>query len=433
MFIDEAGKTLNFLVKTSKDIVNYPAIRLKGLLSSVKGNARVLIVTQPAFSIPTAFVGVYQQLFIISLGVSPIEYGELIALGIGVQLLSFLLGGILADKIGHKRTHDIFILAWPLNFLLFAFAQNIWWVIPAIIIFNMMNVPSPSWNCLFVEDIPENKRSNIYAVVHMFLNGGAIFLPLAGAVVKLMGLDMASRLLYLISAGMTIIAIIYRRRKLKETRQGVNIRKKVAALDLYEENKNFGKTLKLLVKNKKIFRFGLVNIIFMFAITMWGSFNSIYLCDPKEVGLDLSSLAVLPIVAALIFIAAIVVLVPQIKKHNYIKYMGLGILLNAVSALLYIFAPEKNLPFIILSYMIYGVGLALFRPLYDARLMNVFGEKKRARLYSVYNVIVMGCSIPGGLISGYLYTLYPRSLYIVTTVLFLAAYWILKKKSSKGL
>lgn len=431
MFIDDVSNTLNFLVKTSKDIVNYPAIQLKGLMASVKGNARVLIVTQPAFSIPTAFVGVYQQLFIISLGVTPIEYGKLVGLGIGVQLLSFLLGGILADKIGHKRTHDIFILTWPLSLTLFAFAQNIWWVIPAVIISNMMNVSSPAWNCLFVEGIPENKRSNIYAVVHMSLNGGALFLPVAGAVVKMMGFDTASRVLYLTSAAMTVVAIIYRWRKLKETSLGEKIRDTSSALDLYEESRSFGKTFKILMQDKKIFWYGLVNVIFMLAITMWGAFNSIYLCDPKEIGLDSASITVFPVIAAMIFIAAIIVLVPQIKKHNYLKYISLGILLNAVSATLYIFAPEKNMSFIVLSYMIYGVGLALFRPLYDARLMNVFKDKERARLYSVYNVIVMGCSIPGGLLSGYLYTLYPRSLFITTAVLFVIAFWILRNKVEK--
>ncbi len=164
---------------------------------------------------------------------------------------------------------------------------------------------------------------------------------------------------------------------------------------------------------------------------MWGSFNSVFLADPKEVGLDLSSLAVFPIVASMIFIAAIIIFIPQIKKNNYIKYIGLGILLNAASSTLYIFAPEKNISVMVLSYMIYGVGLALFRPLFDARLMNIFREKDRARLYSVYNVIVMGCSIPGGLLSGFLYTLYPRSLFIVTTLLFLAAFWILWKKVIK--
>ncbi len=431
MFIENVSNTFNYLVKTSKDIVNYPALQLKGLLASVKGNAKVLIVSQPAFSIPTAFVGVYQQLFIISLGVSAIEYGELIALGICVQLLSFFLGGVLADKLGHKKTHDVFILCWPLSFILFGFAQNIWWVIPAIIVSGMMNVSSPAWNCLFVEGISENKRSNIYAVVHILVNAGPLLLPLAGAVVKMLGLDTASRIIYLFSAVITFAAIIYRWRHLKETKQGEKTKKDRRALDLNEERKNFGKTFMMLIENKKIFWYGLVNVIFILAITMWGSFNSVFLADPKEVGLDLSSLAVFPIVASMIFIAAIIIFIPQIKKNNYIKYIGLGILLNAASSTLYIFAPEKNISVMVLSYMIYGVGLALFRPLFDARLMNIFREKDRARLYSVYNVIVMGCSIPGGLLSGFLYTLYPRSLFIVTTLLFLASFWILWKKVIK--
>ena len=120
--------------------------------------------------------------------------------------------------------------------------------------------------------------------------------------------------------------------------------------------------------------------------------------------------------------------IPQIKKHNYIKYIGYGILLNAFSSAFYIFAPAKNMSFIVISYMIYGAGLALFRPLYDARLMNIFKEKERARLLSVFNTIVLIASLPGGLISGYLYTIYPRSLFIVTTLLFLLAFLILWKK-----
>jgi len=146
------------------------------------------------------------------------------------------------------------------------------------------------------------------------------------------------------------------------------------------------------------------------------------------VGLEPSSLAVFPIVSSMIFILAIIIFVPQIKKSNYLKYTGYGILLNAVSSAFYIFAPAKNMSYMVLSYVIYGAGLALFRPLYDARLMNIFKEKERARLLSVYNIILLVASLPAGLVSGYLYTIYPRSLFMAATALFLLAFLILWKK-----
>ncbi|OGF50587.1 MAG: hypothetical protein A2044_02910 [Candidatus Firestonebacteria bacterium GWA2_43_8] len=428
MFIETIDGMLNSLFKSSKEIVNYPAIRLKNLLSSVKGNAWVLSVTYPGFSIPTAWVGVYQSLFILSLGVSNIEYGQLLALGIGVQILSMLLGGVLADRLGHKRTLDIFTLGWPLSLILLAFANDIWLVIPAIISFNLIFVSTPSWNCLFIEGIPKNKRSNIYAVVHMLLNGGALFLPVAGAIVKIYGINTASRIMFLTAAAMTLISIFYRWTHLKETKLGRKAIKENKPINVRTETRDFKKAFQLILKEGQLFWYILVNIIFVLAITMWGAFNSVFLSDVKEVGLEPSSLSVFPIVSSMIFIIAIIMFIPQIKKHNYIKYIGCGILLNAFSSTFYIFAPAKNMSFIVISYMIYGAGLALFRPLYDARLMNIFKEKERARLLSVFNTIVLIASLPGGLISGYLYTLYPRSLFIVTTVLFLLAFLILWKK-----
>ncbi|OGF50119.1 MAG: hypothetical protein A2231_08370 [Candidatus Firestonebacteria bacterium RIFOXYA2_FULL_40_8] len=419
---------INSLFKSSKEIVNIPAKGLKNLLSSVKGNAKVLIVTYPGFSIPTAWIGVYQSLFILSLGVSNIEYGKLLGLGIGVQILSQLLGGVLADRLGHKKVLDIFTLGWPISLVLLAFAQNIWLVIPAIIFFNLLFVSTPSWNCLFIEGIPKNKRSDIYAVVHMLLNGGALVLPIAGFFVKLYGIDIGSRIIFLTAAVMTCISIYYRWTHLKETKLGEKIVSENKSINIRTESRDFKKAFRLLMENRKIFWYILVNIIFVLAITMWGAFNSIFLADPKEVGLEPSSLAVFPLVSSMIFIIAVIIFVPQIKKNNYIKYIGYGILLNAAASTFYIFAPAKNMSLIVLSYMIYGAGLAMFRPLYDARLMNIFKEKDRARLLSVFNTIVLVASLPGGLLSGYLYTLYPRSLYIATTALFLLAFLILWKK-----
>ena len=428
MFIEDIDRMIDSLFESSKEIVNYPAIRLKSLFSAVKGNARVMIFTYPGFAITSAWLAVYQSLFIISLGVNNIEYGKLLGLGIGVQILSLLLGGTLARKLGHKKTLDIFTLGWPLSLFCFALAQDIWLVIPGIIFANLILVSTPSWNCLFVEGIPPNKRSNIYAVVHMLLNAGALFLPLAGVIVKLYGIDLAGRILFFLGGILTLISIVYRWRHIKETKQGQKEKISGSLISLDSETRDMKKALLLLVRNRKTFWYILVNVIFVLSLTIWSSFSYVFLADQKEVGLEPASLALFPIVSSLIFILAIIVFVPQIKKHNHIKYISWGILLCAASSALYIFAPAKNMSFMMLSFMLYGAGLALFRPLYDARLMNVFKDKDRSRLLSVYNTIVLCVSLPGGLLSGYLYTLYPRSLYIATTALLLLAFWILWKK-----
>ncbi|OGF47623.1 MAG: hypothetical protein A2452_07495 [Candidatus Firestonebacteria bacterium RIFOXYC2_FULL_39_67] len=428
MFIEEVNSTIDFLIDGSKSVIRYPALKLKELFASVKGNARVMIITYPGFSIPSAWLGAYQSLFILSLGVSNLQYGNIIGIAIIVQIFAQLLGGVLADRYGHKRILDIFTLFWPLSVLVFAFAQNIWWVIPAIIMQNLLMITTPSWYCLFVEGIPKNKRSNIYAVVHMLLNGGALFLPVAGLLIKFYGLDKASRVIYLISAVLTSGAIYYRWKHMTETKLGEKARKEKKPIKIFVEAGRFREAFKYLAGKKDLFWYGVVNVTFLCALTMWTSFNSIFLADTKAAAFKEWSIMVFPMISAISFAVAIIVFVPLIRKHNYLKYIGIGIILNAIASAFYIFAPAKSMTFIILSYMTYGAGLALFRPLYDARLINAFKEKDRARLLSAYNTIVMLPSIAIGPITGFLYTGNPRYVFIAATCMFAISFLVLWKK-----
>ena len=428
MFIEDISNAVDGVLRNTKELIDYPRVKLKGLLASVKGNARVLIISYLGYSIPIAWLSVYQAPYAMALGIDKVSYGNIVTIVMFIQVLAQLGGGILAGRISHKRTVDIFNLGWPLGLLLLSLADSILLVMPAMMIFSITVVCSGAWHCLFVEGIPKNKRPNIYAVVHMLLNGGAVFLIVAKYAVEGLGFIEGVRLLFFLGAITSMAANWYRWAKLKETKEGLKASWQKKPIDLEELKKDFENAYNVLIKNRKIFWFSIVNMLFIFALTMWGVFNTVFLIDPKEVGLNPSLLAFFPIISAAVFVVTTVLLIPRIKKEHYLRYVGLGILLNALSALFYVFAPEKNFAFIATSYSIYGVGLALFRPLYDARLMNVFTDSNRARLLSIYNTIVMLVAAPCGTISGYLYTLYPRSLYITTVIILLLAFWILWKK-----
>ncbi|MCX5776804.1 MAG: MFS transporter [Candidatus Firestonebacteria bacterium] len=428
MFIEEVHNTVDTLVAGSKNVIKAESVKLKGLVAYLRGNAAVLVKTYLGFSIPSAWLGAYQSLYILSLGVTNIQYGNIVGLTFAVQIFAQLLGGIIPYRLGHRGTLNIFTLFWPASLIIFAFAENIWWVLPAIIMQNFIFISTPSWYCLFVEGIPKNKRSGNYAVLHILLNGGALFLPVAGLLVKYFGLDTASRTIYLVSVVITMTAIIFRWKYLTETKVGERAVSSKKPLNLLKEGAALLSVLKYLGRKKELFWFTTVNILFLAALTMWTSFNSIFLADSKAAAFKEWSIMVFPMISAVTFTLASLLFVPRIKKGNYLKYIGRGILLNAVASAVYIFAPAKDMVLIIISYMVYGVGLAFFRPLYDARLINAFKTKDQARLISVFNIVTMLPCVAVGPLTGLLYTGNPRYVYVAATAMFIFALIILRKK-----
>ena len=191
MIIEQFNGLISSVIKNSLYLVDYQKTKIQELVYSVKGNAKIIIVTEANWTVPIAWFGLYSPIYMIALGLSKVEVGLVTSLGIAVAAIGTILGATISDRLGQKRTLMIFdSLTWLTAMLVFSFAQNIWWFIAGTIINNLCMIAMASWQCLFVEGTPKDKRANIYAFLQVMLNGASLLVPLAGMIVDGFGLVM---------------------------------------------------------------------------------------------------------------------------------------------------------------------------------------------------------------------------------------------------
>ena len=429
MFINDIGSIIQSIIEIPQDILDYQQLKLKKLFSALKGNARVMMVTLPAFSFPQAWFLFYQQLYFLSLGVEKSQLGLLMALSLGTQVIGGILGPSFCNRWGHKKTLNLIgIIAWPAGLLTLAFAQNIWWIILGVMISNVITIVNPAWSCLFVEGIPRAGRQKNYAIAHMLITGASLTMPFAGWLVGWLDVKLATRIFYITGAVLAVWGIYYRHKYLVETREGKESVYAHKVLNPLGELKDILSSIEGLGRKKSLLWFIFVQMLFSFALTLWSVYTTVFLTDKNSVGLDASSISVFPILMSLILIFTILVVVPVVKKKEAKKYIFAGIILNAAAAFLFVVTPLKGTAYIALSYMLYGLGIAFFRPFSDSALLNLLSEGARTRLLSLSNTLVLLSSVFAGLSASVFYSISPILNFGVVTAVFLLAALIFWKK-----
>ena len=161
-------------------------------------NAKVLVLTEPFWSLPMSWVFFYRTIFLReSIGLTEVEIGLLFSFYNLLSIVSPLIGGYLADRFGRKRVLMLFdSVAYLSALTVWAFTLNIWYALLAYMLESLASVIFAVWECLLVEDTSPEHTAGIYAYVSAIYNVGALSTPIAGYIVGLYGVDQGSRLLF---------------------------------------------------------------------------------------------------------------------------------------------------------------------------------------------------------------------------------------------
>ena len=427
--LEQVNGLISSVIKNSLYLVDYQKTKIMELGHSLKGNAKVFIVTEANWTVPIAWFGLYSPIYMIALGLSKVEVGLVTSLGIAVAAIGTILGATISDRLGHKKTLMIFdSLSWPVSMLIFAFAQNIWWFIAGTIINNLCMIVLGAWQCLFIEDTPKEKRANIYAFLQIMLNGASLLVPIAGLIVDGFGLVTACRIMYLISAVSMGFGLYYRGKHMKETEAGRLVIKEKKKYNFNEELAKFKTAFLHIKERKQLFWYCVVQILVGFALVMWNTYYPIFLTDPKGIGLADSEISIYPFIFAIVMISIILIFIPHVKENKFKKYLVFATIFSVISALLYVIAPAHKGFFIATAFILNGISMAFFRPLSDAYSMNLLTDTERSRIVSVFNTIIILAMVPAAPIGGYLYLINPRLTFLVVAVIFVVSIVIMKVK-----
>jgi MFS transporter, DHA1 family, tetracycline resistance protein len=197
---------------------------MPGIFSSVKGNARVIVLTEGVSAITFQWADIYLPLYMLALGASDIQVGLLASVFILTQLVSSFLGGYIADRFGRKRGLVVVdIICWAVPFFIYAIANNPWYFLVGRFISGFINMVMPAFQCLFVEDVPVEHRPAVFNMLQFAYAAASLLAPVAGLLVGQLGIVAAGRIIMIACTITNLVNPLYRQLTLHETSQETHI------------------------------------------------------------------------------------------------------------------------------------------------------------------------------------------------------------------
>jgi MFS family permease len=382
----------------------------------LKGNTRVSVIMEPMYGIPFALFNFYLSLYMKSQGIIDLQIGYLIALSFILSAIFSLVGGVITDHLGRKRTTLIFdLLSWPVALAIYAFSNTFWLFALAIIMNSLGKITSVSWSLMVIEDSDNDERIAAFNILNIINLAAGIVTPIGGIIVSALGVASAERYFLIFMTITMLIMILLRNHFYVETKTGQEILDSKIPFNIREIFKNglYGRAILTIFKSKKMIMIVCVYVLFMIYIPI-GTFSSLYYAPyiNEVLGIGKSAISILGAVNSVVMLVVFVLIIPVISRFNMVLNMIVGIIIQAVALVFFVLIPSNHLTSTIFCVALFALGFSLFRPFIDAILAEVTDGRERAGIYSLLNTVISIFSSLLGLFSGYLYAINPRFIYL---------------------
>lgn len=386
-------------------------------LLTLRGNPRGCVYTEPLWGIPYNLYFPYVSVYMLALGVSEKDIGNLATIGLGAQFFVAIFSGAITDRFGRRLTTLIFdIFAWTVPAILSAIAQDYWYFLGAVIINSVWRITHTSWYCLLVEDAEPDQLVDIFSWISMANLLVGLISPLAGELIKVYSLIPTVRALYIFAAVMFTLKAVVTYLMTTETAQG-----KIRMQET--RNQHIGSILmeqfsiirEILRTPQTLYTAGIM-VIFAIYNLISGSFWSVIVT--KKMFFPDEAISQFQFVRAVVMILFFFVIMPRLSKLNFKFPMMGGFLLFIVSQFLLINVPEKNYWLLGVSVFLEACSLATVGPLIERMTVLTIDAKERARILSILYVGIIVFTAPFGSLAGNLSTINKDLPFVLTMGLF---------------
>lgn len=383
----------------------------------LKGNPKWSICTEPLWFIPYSLFMPFQTLYMRKLGLSSVEIGTTVTVGFILQMFCALIGGVITDKMGRRKATVIFdTLGWTVPCLIWAFSQNFWWFLAAAAVNAAFQITNTSWNCLFIEDCPPKHITNAFTLIQMCGMLSVFFSPLAVILVGKYDVVPVMRWLYFIAALSMLAKFLLLYHFGGETQVGKKRMEEIKNLSYFSMMKGYGTVFLTMIKSGKmrlvVYLMALTNII-QIATT---NFFSLYVTEKIHLSDEL--VAVFPVLRTLVMLAFVIGLQNLFQKLRMKVSFLVGFLMYIASHLLLLLTPEKNLLLVMGYTILEAAAYAVIIPRKDALMAHYVEPKERSRIYALYNVLMIGISVPFGSLIGWMFEVNPGLPFLFNIALF---------------
>ena len=389
-------------------------------LVNLRGNAKPCILTEPLWGIPMNLYTPFVVLFMYGLGVGDVEIGTILSVGLASQVLFAFAGGVVTDKFGRRKTTFIAeFFAWSIPTLLWALSQNFWWFVAAAIFNGVRNITLVSFECLWVDEVSDEKKINtIFNWIFICGLMSVFFAPIAGYFVQIRGVVPVMRVLYafaFVSMSAKFILLYIFCHETERGRERMEATKNTSLASLLWGYKD---VFLQITRSKDMIR-ALV-LLALEGITMVVTLGFFALFVTQNLLLPEPFLAYFPILRAVVMLLFMLGIQSLLNRNNPMKVMLVGLLLYVAAYSWLLAAPVGNWLWIAGFVALEAVAAALVLPRMRGLAAYYIEPEERARIRSLFHVIVLGVSVPFGYLAGRLSDLnrmFPFILVLVVVVL----------------
>ncbi|MBN1249315.1 MAG: MFS transporter [Anaerolineae bacterium] len=399
-------------------IARHQWTEVRDLFAAVKGNARVMVITEGIAAISFQWQRTYIGLYMLALGVTEVQIGLLQSVLIVTQVISTLLGGYVADRLGRKRTLVVFdIICWGVPMFLYAIARNPWYFLIGRAINGFVYVVMPSFECLFVEDVPPENRAAVFGVNQFLAATAHLLAPVAGWLVAAWGIVPAGRVIMAITMVSSVSIAISRQFVLHETEVGQARMATTTGASPVEVVRSYTKALRLMTGDRRITKFLIVRVLVAFTWVIGSTYAAIYLTDARGLGLRDATIALFPFVSAVVTMAMILLAAGRLRANAVFGTLLIGQALSILGLLSLVLAPAGTKMWAVLWAIGSAASMALYQSASKSYWADIVTDSERAMIFSASSALMALCTVPAGPLAGVLYTVAPRLPFVLAIVL----------------
>ncbi len=370
-------------------------------LIHLEGNPRACVYTEPLWGIPANLYGPYVVAYMLALGVTDTQIGLIASIFTFSQIGFALLGGVITDKLGRKKTTLIFdLIAWSVPCLIWAFSQNFYYFAIAALINGVMRVTANSWVCLLVEDCDKSKIVSIYTWVYISGLGAAFFAPITGIFVGIFDLIPTIRVVYLLAFVLMTSKFIILNVYATETQQGLIRLEETKHISLIKMLHGYHGVIKKIFKTPET----IMTLSLMTIMSIVNLINNNFwaVIVTEKLNVSLKSLGIYSFIKSIIMLFFFFVIIPKINAMRFKRPLILGFSIFIISQIVLITTPEKGYLILAISILLEACSLSLINPLLESLQVVMVDPHERARIIGVLFVIVLSLTSPFGWIAGIL-------------------------------
>ena len=376
-------------------------------------NARICLGTFPFWAVPYTIYIYYLSLYLMERGISSSEIASLMTVANASALVFSVVAAPVVDRMGRRNATLVFdLLSSAIPCLLFLISGNIVVALIAQMATGMNRIMSTGYYLLMIENTEESNSVSAMNWFNIILVGAGLTTPLAGIVVSRMGVLDGERLFLIISFVCMTAQAIVRHVLVSETPTGIAVRNSKKRFSIAETVRDYGKTIKYMVSNRKVLDAMIINSLIYVYYTVGTTISLFFTPYFSEYrGLSGVRLGLVGGIYAGGTLFSMILINPRIKpKHLYIYAIQASMVSLGGFALL-MFCPMGNNWMLFTAVALISLSYGALKTIADSLLALQMTNEFSTGLYAISFILASVLGIIAIQVIEALYTKSPDWLF----------------------